>query len=223
MSDTLGKLSCCASSASWFKNCGRPGDPNFEHTWTEGFKACKHAAKASLSTTTVSNDRRIAVVQSQVQAVLVPMITTVAAYDHITALQIQAKPTDPSGLLCPQCAGINKSGKLSCCARTASWYQHCGRPGDTNFEHTWNEGLEACKHAERLPSKVSHVLSNQIVTSQEVHVAENNGARPARESAHAAFVADFRSNNQISYIVIFTNILLLLFNTHLRSGLDCFT
>ena len=208
MSETLGKLSCCASSASWFKNCGRPGDPNFEHTWTEGFKACKHAAKASLSTTTttVANDRRIAVVQSPVQAVLVPMITTVAAYDRITDLQIQATPTDASGLLCPKCAVINKSDKLSCCARTASWYSNCGRTGDTNFEHTWNEGLEACKHAERLPSKVTHVLSNQIVTSQDVSAS----ALSAHENAHAVFAADFRSNNQISYIVILTNVLLIL-------------
>ena len=120
LGDTLGKPSCCASSASWFKNCGRPGDPNFEHTWTEGFKACKHAAKASLSTT-VSNDRRIAVVQSHVQAV------------------------GPTDFVCPKCAMNHRLGKLSCCAPTASWHKNCGRTGDSDFDHTWTEGAKACK------------------------------------------------------------------------------
>ena len=33
-------LTCCGKGGSWFQNCGRPGDPNFEHTWGEGTKAC---------------------------------------------------------------------------------------------------------------------------------------------------------------------------------------
>ena len=36
-----GQLSCCARGGAWFKKCGYPGDTNFEHTWFEGFGACK--------------------------------------------------------------------------------------------------------------------------------------------------------------------------------------
>ena len=35
-----GKLSCCAHGGSWFKNCGDDGDQTFDHTWSEGIRAC---------------------------------------------------------------------------------------------------------------------------------------------------------------------------------------
>ena len=46
---------------------------------------------------------------------------------------------------CPECGSINKSGKLSCCARGGAWFKKCGDAGNTNFDHTWAEGIEACK------------------------------------------------------------------------------
>ena len=36
-----GELSCCASGAAWFNNCGDDGDSGFDHTWLEGFQACE--------------------------------------------------------------------------------------------------------------------------------------------------------------------------------------
>ena len=36
-----GKLSCCAHGGAWFNKCGKTGDPNFDHTWSEGAKACE--------------------------------------------------------------------------------------------------------------------------------------------------------------------------------------
>ena len=35
------KRSCCVRGGAWFKNCGDAGDRNFDHTWAEGFQACK--------------------------------------------------------------------------------------------------------------------------------------------------------------------------------------
>ena len=47
--------------------------------------------------------------------------------------------------LCPKC-GINaKSGKLSCCAPGGAWFKKCGGVGDASFDHTWTEGIQACK------------------------------------------------------------------------------
>ena len=42
-----GKLSCCARGGAWFKNCGDVGDSSFEHTWSDGFNACKSKFKSN--------------------------------------------------------------------------------------------------------------------------------------------------------------------------------
>ena len=46
---------------------------------------------------------------------------------------------------CAECA-TNKVGKLSCCARGGAWFKKCGDFVDTQFDHTWAEGIQACKH-----------------------------------------------------------------------------
>ena len=46
--------------------------------------------------------------------------------------------------LCIKCSTIKKSGKLSCCARGGAWFKNCGETGDTKFDHTWVEGIQAC-------------------------------------------------------------------------------
>ena len=45
---------------------------------------------------------------------------------------------------CPNC-GMIKSGKLSCCAPDGAWAKNCGS-GDSRFDHTWAEGIRACKN-----------------------------------------------------------------------------
>ena len=45
---------------------------------------------------------------------------------------------------CPKCNITKKSGTLSCCARGGAWFKNCGDVGDTQFDHTWAEGIEAC-------------------------------------------------------------------------------
>ena len=49
------------------------------------------------------------------------------------------------GPVCRKCGIIKQSGKLSCCARGGAWFKKCGDAGDSNFEHTWVEGIQACK------------------------------------------------------------------------------
>ena len=46
--------------------------------------------------------------------------------------------------VCPKCGDIKKSGKQSCCARGGAWFKNCGDVGDTKFDHTWAEGIQAC-------------------------------------------------------------------------------
>ena len=47
---------------------------------------------------------------------------------------------------CLQCGIARKSGKRSCCAHGGSWFKNCGDADDTKFDHTWAEGVQACKH-----------------------------------------------------------------------------
>ena len=42
-----GLRSCCARDGDWFKNCGDPGDLQFEHTWFEGIQACEVPSSSS--------------------------------------------------------------------------------------------------------------------------------------------------------------------------------
>ena len=54
---------------------------------------------------------------------------------------------------CLKCGTFKKSGKHSCCARGGTWFQKCGDVDDTNLEHTWSEGMQACR---AFASSVSH-------------------------------------------------------------------
>ena len=46
---------------------------------------------------------------------------------------------------CSKCGSTKQSGKQSCCARGGAWFENCGDVGDTQFDHTWAEGIQACK------------------------------------------------------------------------------
>ena len=46
---------------------------------------------------------------------------------------------------CPVCA-VSKNGKANCCFSGGSWRGKCGEEGNPKFEHTWDEGVEVCKH-----------------------------------------------------------------------------
>ena len=47
--------------------------------------------------------------------------------------------------VCPKCGSIPKSGKRSCCGRGGSWFRNCGGAGNSKFDHTWYDGIQACK------------------------------------------------------------------------------
>merc|ERR1711874_274790 len=46
---------------------------------------------------------------------------------------------------CSKCGKIKKTGKLSCCFSGGAWFKNCGDAGDTKFDHTWTDGVKACK------------------------------------------------------------------------------
>ena len=48
--------------------------------------------------------------------------------------------------ICPKCGEMKKSGRGSCCARGGAWFKNCGDAGDTQFDHSWSEGIQACEN-----------------------------------------------------------------------------
>lgn len=46
---------------------------------------------------------------------------------------------------CLKCGLIQKSGKLSCCARGGSWFGDCAATANAKVKHTWYEGIQSCK------------------------------------------------------------------------------
>lgn len=46
---------------------------------------------------------------------------------------------------CSKCGITKKSGINSCCARGGAWFKKCGDDGDVDFDHTWEDGIQACR------------------------------------------------------------------------------
>ena len=46
---------------------------------------------------------------------------------------------------CESCGAFKKTGQLSCCALGGTWFDNCGPDGDSNSDHTWLEGIQACQ------------------------------------------------------------------------------
>jgi hypothetical protein len=74
---------------------------------------------------------------------------------------------------CPKCGSIKKSGKLSCCARGGAWFKNCGDAGDPHFDHTWVEGIQACK---------KNVRSNLVNPPLIMFHHESNNGNPLNTS-----------------------------------------
>ena len=71
---------------------------------------------------------------------------------------------------CAKCGTSKKSGKLSCCAPAGSWFEKCGNPGNSNFDHTWDEGVQACRSFSRLflnSAQQINAAQEQTMTSHD--------------------------------------------------------
>ena len=72
-----------------------------------------------------------------------PCTNPVRSGDSIVPSSMPVSTTVSS--VCRKCGTIKKIGKRSCCARGGAWFKKCGDVGDTQFDHTWSEGIRACK------------------------------------------------------------------------------
>ena len=61
---------------------------------------------------------------------------------------------------CPKC-GVANAGKLSCCFRGGAWFNNCGDDDDSEKDHTWFDGVDACKS--KSPEGINkHTLAQTI-------------------------------------------------------------
>ena len=74
--------------------------------------------------------------------------------------------------VCPRCGTIGKSGKPSCCGRGGAWFKNCGGAGNAKLDHSWYEGIQACKA--RSQSKT--VVGNQLNGAQQKGIDSSQGA-----------------------------------------------
>ena len=123
-----GQLSCCARGGAWFKNCGDFCGANVTYTWFEGIRACEGEETCFIFFLMLA------------LCACLPCIR-----NNKCVLSFVAANVTASTSACPQCGKFAQSGKLSCCARGGAWFKSCGDPGDTKYEHTWEEGTETCK------------------------------------------------------------------------------
>ena len=72
--------------------------------------------------------------------------------------------------VCPKCGIAKKSGKMSCCGVSGSWFGNCGSVRDTRIGHTWYEGLQACKAQAQSKTVMGQELSD---VSQERNESSN--------------------------------------------------
>ena len=68
--------------------------------------------------------------------------------------------------VCSKCGTIEKSRKASCCGRGGSWFRKCGASSNSKFDHTWSEGIQACK---------SRTPSNWVI-AQKLNVAKETSS-----------------------------------------------
>ena len=80
-----------------------------------------------------------------------------------------ATTTTTTGPACLKCGTIKKSGKGSCCGRGGSWFKNCGSAGKKRLQHTWYEGIHACKTRTR----------SRIVIGLHEHAVQQKGIDPS--------------------------------------------
>ena len=94
--------------------------------------------------------------------------------------------------VCHKCGIIVKSGEPSCCGRSGSWFGNCGRAGNAKLDHTWYEGIRACKTWSQSKAAQGHQLhaaqqKNTDFSSNHADIVNSRSViMPANTSAPTA-------------------------------------
>ena len=101
------------------------------------------------ATTTARLSTLAAPSPTSVTSVVIAATTTARLSPPAAPSPTSAMPTATTALplsdnVCDKC-GTARNGKTSCCAPGGAWFSKCGEPGDSNFDHTWSDGIQECR------------------------------------------------------------------------------
>ena len=97
---------------------------------------------------------------------------------------------------------MKQENQLSCCARGGTWFNKCGKDKE-KFEHTWKEGIKACKIVEESLA----AQEQQFVYSYD---SESNDVARASDSDGVVVTSDCQGYCKLTHIgVIAIGILLV--------------
>ena len=114
--------------------------------------------------------------------------------------------------VCTKCVVIKRSGRLSCCAPGGAWFENCGTSSNSNTDHTWVEGIQACRD-------VVSLFSGKAEAQSIISVNQTTTTQPLKDIEHqvidsiltVACDISSKDNEQISDVTIFTSVLLIMF------------
>ena len=89
---------------------------------------------------------------------------------------------------CPRCGTIDKSGTMSCCGRGGSWFKLCGVGSSAKLQHTWYEGIQACKARSK----------SKTATGHQVNVVQQKGADFSQSAGMTSYKAVIAASKNFS-------------------------
>ena len=113
---------------------------------------------------------------------------------------------------CSKCGTAKRSGKRSCCARGGAWFKNCGDVGKTQFDHTWVEGIQACKGVAASLSVKSPLRFN--ADEQNTNYSRNNNSHDRKnifcgESKSGAGTVNSEVDTGVAKVAVWICLLLL--------------
>ena len=121
---------------------------------------------------------------------------------------IVTSPT-PISPVCPKCGTNEKSGKRSCCVRGGAWFSNCGDPGDSEFDHTWNEGRQACQGEAQ--GHAVMIRNETTIAQQRDTTRQDKGPSAQQQLTDSAAGTDSDSCVELSKIAVFVSLVLILY------------
>ena len=150
------------------------------------------------------------------------LLSHVSAEAHATTRLSVASSSE-----CPKCGIVKKSGTRSCCAPGGAWFNNCGDAGDTQLDHTWAEGVQACRgfaaSSVKTPLEVTihqvEVIAHPFNTDQQENVNQQQKNFYLHGSASNAGTTGYKDRVGMAQVVVWICVILTSFalQTPIRS------
>ena len=103
-----------------------------------------------------------------------------------------------SNSVCTKCGTTKKSGKRSCCARGGAWFKKCGYAGDAKLDHTWAEGILACRGSASLTFVKTPVQAMLRHVGVILHPLDNRLRNDTQQWATTSISGRYNTSNRVN-------------------------